>query len=173
MLRSNLLKLGFLCYPVPSLAVLLKVSVTEQSTVKVVVWYSQLLLRQTHSGPALTVRLREVSALEGDEVNDWRTVGTPRVRFREISQFQQKWRQQPCPYCEGACFAADKPAISQSCAVAKSDKFWRTTGQSNFAYKRLAATKASKVWFSWSSILSSDPPNFVTFGYCAWLKLAH
>ena len=70
MLRSNLLKLGFLCYPVPSLAVLLKVSVTEQSTVKVVVWYSQLLFRQTHSGPALTVCLREVSALEGDEVND-------------------------------------------------------------------------------------------------------
>ena len=31
---------------------------------------SQLPLRWTHSGPALTVRLREVSTLEGDEVND-------------------------------------------------------------------------------------------------------
>ena len=28
-------------------------------------------------------------------------------------------------------------------------KFWRATGQSNLAYKRLAATKASKVWFSY------------------------
>ena len=38
--------------------------------------------------------------------------------------------------------------VSQSCAVSKSDRFWRATGQSNFAYKLLAATKASKVWFS-------------------------
>ena len=36
--------------------------------------------------------------------------------------------------------------VSQSCAVA----FWRTTGQSNSAYKRMAATKASKVWFAYS-----------------------
>ena len=32
--------------------------------------------RVTRSGPAPTVCLREVSALEGDEVNDWRTAGT-------------------------------------------------------------------------------------------------
>ena len=32
--------------------------------------YSQVPLRWTHLGPALTVRLREVSALEGDQVND-------------------------------------------------------------------------------------------------------
>ena len=31
---------------------------------------SQLPLRRTRWGPAPTVRLREVSALEGDEVND-------------------------------------------------------------------------------------------------------
>ena len=36
--------------------------------------------------------------------------------------------------------------VSQSCAVAKREKFWRATEQSNLAYKRLAATKASKVW---------------------------
>ena len=38
--------------------------------------YSQLPLRWTHSGPAPTVRLREVSALEGDEVNDCSMAGT-------------------------------------------------------------------------------------------------
>ena len=32
--------------------------------------YNKLSLRRTRSGPAPTVRLREVSALEGDEVND-------------------------------------------------------------------------------------------------------
>ena len=29
-------------------------------------------------------------------------------------------------------------------------KLWQATGQSNLAYKQLAATKASKVWFSYS-----------------------
>ena len=78
----------------------------------------------------------------------------------------------------------NKP-VSQSCAVAKSGKFWRATGQSNLTYKRLAATKASKVWFSYShnctlsngavlhSVcqvwLSSGPPEYSTFTYCAWL----
>ena len=38
--------------------------------------YSQLPLGRTRSGPAPTVRLREVSASEGDEVNDWSTAGT-------------------------------------------------------------------------------------------------
>ena len=38
--------------------------------------YSQLSLRQTRLGPAPTVHLREVSALEGDAVNDWSTAGT-------------------------------------------------------------------------------------------------
>ena len=77
-----------------------------------------------------------------------------------------------------------KPA-SQLCAVATSEKFWRATGQSNLADKWLAATKASKVWFSYShnctlangavfhSVcqvwLSSDPPECFTFSYCAWL----
>ena len=32
--------------------------------------YNQLPLRRTCSGPAPTVRLKEVSTLEGDEVND-------------------------------------------------------------------------------------------------------
>ena len=32
--------------------------------------YSHLPLRRTRSGQALTVRLREVSVLEGDKVND-------------------------------------------------------------------------------------------------------
>ena len=40
--------------------------------------------------------------------------------------------------------------VSQSCAVTKSEKFWRATEQSNLSYKRLAATKASKVWFSYT-----------------------
>ena len=35
----------------------------------------------------------------------------------------------------------NKP-VSQSCAVAKSEKFWRATGQSNLAYKRLATAKS-------------------------------
>ena len=39
--------------------------------------------------------------------------------------------------------------VSQSCAAAKSEKFWRATGQSNLADKWLATTKASKVWFSY------------------------
>ena len=38
-------------------------------------------------------------------------------------------------------------AVSQSCAVAKSEK---STEQSNLAYKWLAATKDSKVWFLYS-----------------------
>ena len=38
----------------------------------------------------------------------------------------------------------DQP-VSQSCAI-----FWRATRQSNLAYNRLAATKASRVWFSYS-----------------------
>ena len=79
--------------------------------------------------------------------------------------------------------------VSQSCAVAKSGKLWRTTGQSSLAYKRLAATKASKVWFSYSHnctlsnraifhsvcqvCLSSGPPEYSTFIYCAWLWTQH
>ena len=39
---------------------------------------------------------------------------------------------------------ASKP-VSQSCAVVESETLWRATGQSNLAYGRLAATKASKV----------------------------
>ena len=35
-------------------------------------------------------------------------------------------------------------------SVAKNEIFWRVTGQSNLADKRLATTKASKVWFSYS-----------------------
>ena len=35
-------------------------------------------------------------------------------------------------------------------AVAKIYNFWWATGQSNLVYKRLATTKASKVWFSYS-----------------------
>ena len=38
--------------------------------------YSQLPLRRTRLGPAPTVCLGEVSALEGDEVNDWNMTGT-------------------------------------------------------------------------------------------------
>ena len=33
---------------------------------------------------------------------------------------------------------------------AESEKIWQATGQSNLAYERLIATKASKVWFSYS-----------------------
>ena len=70
--------------------------------------------------------------------------------------------------------------VSQSCAVAKSEKFWRATGQINLAYKRLA-----NVWFSYSHNctsasgagfhslsevwVSSGPPEFFNFIYYAWL----
>ena len=38
--------------------------------------------------------------------------------------------------------------VSESCAVvAKSEKFWRATRQSNLTHERLSAVKASKVWF--------------------------
>ena len=69
--------------------------------------------------------------------------------------------------------------------VAKSESFWRAAGQSNLADKQLATTKASKVWFSCSHNctlangavfhfvchvwLSSGPPEYFTFSYCAWL----
>ena len=68
--------------------------------------------------------------------------------------------------------------VSQSCAVAKSGKFWRATGESNSAYKQLPTTKASNVWFSpshnctlsdWAVFHSVCPPEFSTFTYCAWL----
>ena len=75
--------------------------------------------------------------------------------------------------------------VSQSCAVAENNKFWRATGQSNLTYDRLATPKASKVWFSyshtctlvngavfhsvWQDWLCSGQPEFVTFSYCAWL----
>ena len=39
--------------------------------------------------------------------------------------------------------------FSQSCTVTKSEKFWQATGQSNYWQRQLAATKASKVWFSY------------------------
>ena len=55
-------------------------------------WYRQLPLRRTHSGPAPTVRLKEVSALVGDEVNDCCTERTNfmcllqrGVRFNKVS----------------------------------------------------------------------------------------
>ena len=94
----------------------------------------------------------------------------------EASAYKTKWPQK--------LLQLYKP-VSQSCAVAKSETFWRATGQSNLADKRLAATKASKVWFSYShnctlasgavfhSVcqvwLSSGLPEFFTFSYCAWL----
>ena len=43
--------------------------------------------------------------------------------------------------------------IPQSCAVVKSETFWRATGQSNLVYKRLAATK---VWFSYSHNFANE-----------------
>ena len=70
---------------------------------------------------------------------------------------------------------------SQSCAVAKREKFWQATAQSNSTYKRLATTKAYKVWFSYShscslangavfpSIWQVCLPECFTFGY--WTRL--
>ena len=77
------------------------------------------------------------------------------------------------------------PLVSQVMRVlAESEQFWRATGPSNLAYEWLAATKASKVWFSYShnytlangavfhSVcqvwLSSGPPELFTFSYYAW-----
>ena len=40
--------------------------------------------------------------------------------------------------------------VSQSCPVAKSEKFWQAMAQSYLMYERLAATKASNVWFPYS-----------------------
>ena len=54
--------------------------------------YSQLPLRWTRSGPALTVRLREVSTLEVDEVNDCQSMaGTNSMCdcFREVSALKR------------------------------------------------------------------------------------
>ena len=48
---------------------------------------------------------------------------------------------------KGTSFSLSYKPVSQSCAVAKSEKFWRATGQSNLVYKRVAATKASKFGF--------------------------
>ena len=45
--------------------------------------------------------------------------------------------------------ATDKTDL-QSCTVAKTEQFWRATGQSNLAYEWLAAGKVSNVWFSYS-----------------------
>ena len=75
--------------------------------------------------------------------------------------------------------------VSQSCPVVNIEEFWPATGQSNLAYKWLATTKASKVWFSYShnctlasgavfhSVcqvwLPSGLPEFFTFSYCTWL----
>ena len=83
-----------------------------------------------------------------------------------------------------------KKPVLQSCAVPKNEKFWRATGQSNLAYKRLVATKASKVWFSYSHNctlangavfhciyqvwLSSGPSEIFTFSNyyaCLWYWL--
>ena len=47
-------------------------------------------------------------------------------------------------------YAISNKPVSQSYVVAKPEKFWWATGQSNMADKWLAATKASKVWFSYS-----------------------
>ena len=83
--------------------------------------------------------------------------------------------------------AVNKP-VSQSSAAATvtGENFWQATGQSNLAYKQLAATKASKVCLLLYSHnctlangavfhsvcqvwLSSGPPEIVTFSYCTWL----
>ena len=74
--------------------------------------------------------------------------------------------------------------VSQSCAVANIEKFWRATGQPNLADRWLAATKASNFWFSYShnctlacgavfhsvcqAWLSGGPPEVSTFSYCTW-----
>ena len=75
--------------------------------------------------------------------------------------------------------------VSQSCTVTKSETFWQATRQSNLVYKWMAATKASKVWCSYSHSctaaigavfhsvcqvwLSSGLPESSAFMYCAWL----
>ena len=56
-------------------------------------------------------------------------------------------------------------SVSQPCAVAKSEQFWRVIGQSNLSDKRLAATKASKDWFSYShNYTSANGAVFHSFG---------
>ena len=78
----------------------------------------------------------------------------------------------------------NKPG-SQSCAVAKIDKFWPVTGQSNSA-ERIEDCSTGKTVVVWvrkpnfesyycgQSLvcqvwLSSGPPQFFPFSYCAWL----
>ena len=79
---------------------------------------------------------------------------------------------------------SNKP-VSQSCAVAKSEQFWLATEQSNFAYRRLAASKVGPKFSFCTHVnalwpldqfsilcqiwLSSGPPEFLTFSYCPWL----
>ena len=59
---------------------------------------------------------------------------------------------------------------SQSCAVAKSEEFWRTTGQSNLAGKRLAATTATRTAAFWPMEQSFILSQFSPFSYCAWFR---
>ena len=75
--------------------------------------------------------------------------------------------------------------VPQSCTAVEIKKLLWTTGQSNLAYKWLGATKASKVWFSYSYNctlasgavfhfacqvwLSSGLPEFSIYSYCTWL----
>ena len=70
--------------------------------------YSRLPLKQTQSGPALTVRLREVSALGGDEVDDWSMAGT-NVCFRGVC-FN---KVSPCIInCSFTCIRAHSASIA-------------------------------------------------------------
>ena len=50
----------------------------------------------------------------------------------------------------GSRKAHSRKQVSQSCAVAKSERFLRATAQSYLMYERLATTKASNVWLSYS-----------------------
>ena len=75
--------------------------------------------------------------------------------------------------------------VSQSRAVAKNENFWRTTGQSSLADRREDCCIGQKVvvWaqnpnfgrsrcgqqFVCQVWLSSGPPEFFTFSYCAWV----
>ena len=54
---------------------------------------------------------------------------------------QWQWHNMQTKYC-----MTRNKIVLQSCAAAKSETFWQATGQSNLAYKWLAATKTSKVF---------------------------
>ena len=75
----------------------------------------------------------------------------------------------------------DCKSVSRSCAVVKSEQFWRATGQSNLADGMEDCSTGQSAYeyfgsfccgqpFVYQVWLSSGSPEFVSFSYCTWLS---